>query len=89
MDIRTLKTFVYVAELGSFTRAAQALGYSQSTVSFQIKQLESELGHPLFERVRHTVKGFQRPDVHPPVPSVRPCRGRDFWNSAGNTPAFP
>lgn len=55
MDIRTLKTFVYVAELGSFTRAAQVLGYSQSTVSFQIKQLESELGHPLFERVRHTV----------------------------------
>lgn len=55
MDIRTLKTFVYVAELGSFTRAAETLGYSQSTVSFQIKQLESELGYPLFERVRHTV----------------------------------
>lgn len=55
MDIRTLKTFVYVAELGSFTRAADTLGYSQSTVSFQIKQLERELGAPLFERVRHTV----------------------------------
>lgn len=55
MDIRTLTTFVHVAELGSFTRAATALGYSQSTVSFQIKQLENELGTPLFERVRHTV----------------------------------
>lgn len=55
MDIRTLTTFVHVAELGSFTRAAAALGYSQSTVSFQIKQLENELGTPLFERVRHTV----------------------------------
>lgn len=55
MDIRTLRTFVYVAELGSFTRAADVLGYSQSTVSFQIKQLERELGKPLFERVRHTV----------------------------------
>ena len=55
MDIRTLKTFVYVAELGSFTRAAEALGYAQSTVSFQIKHLEAELGAPLLERIRHTV----------------------------------
>ena len=55
MDIRTLKTFVYVAELGSFTKAAAALGYAQSTVSFQIRQLEQELDARLFERVRHTV----------------------------------
>ena len=55
MDIRTLKTFVYVAELGSFTKAATALGYAQSTVSFQIRQLEQELDARLFERVRHTV----------------------------------
>ena len=44
MDTRLLTTFVYVAELASFTRAAAALGYAQSTVSFQIKQLEAELG---------------------------------------------
>ena len=43
MDTRLLTTFVYVAELASFTRAAAALGYAQSTVSFQIKQLEAEL----------------------------------------------
>ena len=55
IDIRTLKTFVYVAELGSFTKAAAALGYAQSTVSFQIRQLEQELDARLFERVRHTV----------------------------------
>ncbi|MBQ8646845.1 MAG: LysR family transcriptional regulator, partial [Oscillospiraceae bacterium] len=55
MDIRTLTTFLYVAELNSFTRAGDALGYSQSTVSFQIKQLESELGVHLFERVNHTI----------------------------------
>lgn len=55
MDIRTLKTFIYVAELASFTKAAEALGYSQSTVSFQIKQLESELDAKLFERIHHTV----------------------------------
>ena len=39
MDIKNLKTFLYTAELNSFTKAAQKLGYSQSTVSFQIKQL--------------------------------------------------
>ena len=55
MEIRNLITFVQVAELNSFTRAAQALSYSQSTVSFQIKQLESELGCLLFERINHTI----------------------------------
>lgn len=55
MDIKNLTTFICTAELGSFTRASEKLGCSQSTVSFQIKQLESELGIPLFERVGHTV----------------------------------
>ena len=52
MDLRNLKTFISVAELASFTRAAEQLGFSQSTVSFQIKQLERELGIRLFERTR-------------------------------------
>ena len=55
MEIRNLLTFVQVAEQNSFTRAAQVLGYSQSTVSFQIKQLETELGCLLFERINHTI----------------------------------
>ncbi|MDO4313311.1 MAG: LysR family transcriptional regulator [Eubacteriales bacterium] len=55
MDIKNLITFIYVAELNSFTRAAEKLGYSQSTVSFQIKQLETELKSQLFERINHTV----------------------------------
>ena len=55
MDIKNLTTFIHVAELGSFTKAAEALGFSQSTVSFQIKQLETELNSQLFERINHTV----------------------------------
>ena len=55
MEIRNLITFVQVAELNSFTKAAKALDYSQSTVSFQIKQLENELGGLLFERINHTI----------------------------------
>lgn len=55
MDIKNLITFIYVAELGSFTKAAKQVGFSQSTVSFQIRQLELELNAQLFERVNHTV----------------------------------
>lgn len=55
MDIKNLVTFIHVAELNSFTRAAKALGYSQSTVSFQIRQLEEELSSQLFERINHTI----------------------------------
>ena len=55
MDFRNLITFIQVAELGSFTRAAEKLGYSQPTVSLQIKQLEKEIGVQLFERIGHTV----------------------------------
>ena len=55
MDLRSLQTFLEVAELKSFTRAGERLGYSQPTVSFQIRQLEKELGVPLFDRIGHTV----------------------------------
>lgn len=55
MEIRNLITFVHVAELNSFTKAAKVLGYSQSTISFQIKQLETELDCMLFERINHTI----------------------------------
>ena len=55
MELRNLITFIHVAELGSFTKAAEQLGYSQSTISFQIKQLEDEIGCLLFERINHTI----------------------------------
>jgi len=55
MEIRNLLTFVNVAELNSFTKAAAVMGYSQSTISFQIKQLETELGCLLFERINHNI----------------------------------
>ena len=60
MELRNLITFTHVAELGSFTKAAEQLGYSQSTVSFQIRQLEKELDCLLFERINHTVTLTER-----------------------------
>ena len=55
MDLRSLNIFIQTAELSSFTRAGEKLGYSQPTVSFQIRQLEQELGVQLFDRIGHTV----------------------------------
>lgn len=55
MDIRSLNIFIEAAELGSFTRTGEKLGYSQPTVSFQVKQLEKEMGVQLFDRIGHTV----------------------------------
>lgn len=51
MDVRNIETFIRVAELGSFTKAANELGYVQSAVTMQIQQLEKELGVPLFDRI--------------------------------------
>ena len=55
MDLHSLRVFIQVAELNSFTRAGEKMGYSQPTVSFQIKQLEQELGVPLFDRIGHSI----------------------------------
>ncbi len=60
MDLKVLNTFIQVAESGSFTRAGEVLGYSQPTVSVQIRQLEQELGSRLFDRIGHTVRLTER-----------------------------
>ena len=56
MEIRNLTTFIRVAELQSFSGAAEQLGYSQSAVTVQIRQLEKELGILLFERIGRHVR---------------------------------
>ena len=55
METRFLRSFVTVAELGTFSRAAEKLFVSQPALSRQIKGLEEALGAPLFERVGHGV----------------------------------
>lgn len=56
MEFRNIATFMRVAELQSFSRAAEQLGYSQSAVTVQIRQLEQELGVRLFERIGKRVR---------------------------------
>src|ERR1700741_16483 len=55
MDLRLLQTFIRIAELGSFGRAAELLNQTQPTVSRQIAALEQEVGSRLFVRHRHGV----------------------------------
>ena len=49
MDLKQLDYFVHVAELGSFSRAAEQLHLAPSSISAQLRELSGELGIPLFE----------------------------------------
>lgn len=51
MTIIQLETFIKIVETKNFTSAANELGYAQSTVTMQMKQLEDELGCLLFDRL--------------------------------------
>lgn len=55
MDLNRAATFVRVAEVGSFTRAAEALGLPPSSVSRSVAKLEDELGIVLLERTTRRV----------------------------------
>ena len=51
MNTRSFVTFKTILETGSFQKAANKLNYTQSTITFQIKQLEDELALKLFEKI--------------------------------------
>ena len=51
MELRNIKSFIKVAEFENFSKAAEVLGYAQSTITLQIQQLEQELGVNLFDRI--------------------------------------
>lgn len=55
MNIFQLETFAKIAETKNFTTAGNILGYAQSTVTTQIKQLEDELGCLLFDRLGKSI----------------------------------
>lgn len=56
MEIKNLITFVRLTEVQNFSKTAEQLGYSQSAVTMQIKQMEAELQTQLFERIGKHVK---------------------------------
>ncbi len=50
LDIDQLRSFIAIADTGTFTRAAESIHKTQSAVSMQIKKLEETVGRSLFER---------------------------------------
>ncbi|MGW0916832.1 LysR substrate-binding domain-containing protein [Streptomyces sp. NPDC002784] len=56
LELRHLRTLRTIAEAGSLTRAATALGLAQPALSAQLKRIERALGGALFERGRHGVR---------------------------------
>ena len=50
LDLDQLRTFVAIAETGSFTRAAEVVFKTQSAVSMQMRRLEERIGKPIFAR---------------------------------------
>lgn len=51
MNLKYLNTFRVIVEEGGFSKAAERLNYTQSTITFQIAQLEEELSTHLFEKI--------------------------------------
>jgi len=49
-DLDLLRSFMAIADSGGFSRAAERIGRTQSTISLQIKRLEAGLGQSLFQR---------------------------------------
>lgn len=68
MEIRQLQTFVQAAQLESFSKTAEMLGYSQSAITVQMRLLETELNTRLFDRMGKRV--------------VLTPQGREFLKSA-------
>lgn len=56
MDIKNFRTLKKIIELGSFTKAANSLGYAQSTITFHIQSLEEYYKKPIFNRIGKTIE---------------------------------
>ena len=56
LDVEAVRAFVMVADLQSFTRAAEAIGTTQGAISVKLKRLEDRIGHRLIERTPRSVR---------------------------------
>ncbi len=56
LDVEAVRIFVTVADLQSFTRAAEALGTTQGAISVKLKRLEDRIGYRLIERTPRSVR---------------------------------
>ncbi|MDR1617112.1 MAG: LysR family transcriptional regulator [Syntrophomonadaceae bacterium] len=71
MDLKYLLTLKTILETGNFQKAAKKLNYTQSTVTFQIHQLENELSVKLFERIgRKMIMTQAGKDILPQIDDI-------------------
>jgi DNA-binding transcriptional LysR family regulator len=63
VDTLLLKSFISIAETGTFSRAAEVVGRTQSALSLQIKKLEDGLGCQLFDRSARRVKLTEQGEI--------------------------
>lgn len=56
MELRNITSFLKTVEVMSFSKAASELGYSQSAITMQMKQLETELDVKLFDRINKRIQ---------------------------------
>ena len=55
MDLKKWRVFLSVANCGNFTKAGEELGYTQSGITQMMKNLELEVGFPLFNKTNHGI----------------------------------
>lgn len=84
MNTKNLLTLKTILETGSFQKAADKLNYTQSTVTFQIKQLEEEMSLKLFEKIGRRMELTQSgKDILPYVDTI--LQGVEQINSYGKS----
>ena len=86
MELKYLNTVKTILETGSFQNAARKLNYTQSTVTFQIQQLERELNIKLFEKIgRKMVMTQAGKDIMPYIETIldTTCQLSNYGKSAG------
>lgn len=71
LDVESVQAFVMVADLRSFTRAAETLGTTQAAISVKLKRLEDRLGYRLIERTPRKVRAS-------PKGAAFLCAAREF-----------
>ena len=75
MDIKRWKVMLAVDDYGSFTRAGEALGYTQSGVTQMMKALEKEVGFSLF--IKGKKGAALTPEAQSLIPAVRALLSAD------------
>ncbi len=90
MELKYLRTFKTILDVGSFQNAAEKLNYSQSTVTFQIQQLEKALSVKLFDKIgRKMIISQAGKDLLPHINKVLETisfiesYGKSFGNMSG------